>query len=196
MNKPKLIIKVARRIRVGVKAVHTTIPNDYANIENKPKINGVELLGDLSYSDLELLSSLLSNYADVSLSDDTDGIYILAKDADGDKKIPVSDFLSLVASVDTGSSVEVESGGEISQELNPGVFYNFTGDISSLTISFADAEEGRENEYKGQFSTGESAPTISFPNGIVWVGGEFPEIEAQKTYQFSVLNNVGVIVGV
>lgn len=173
-----------------------TIPNDYEEIKNKPKINSVELLGDLSYSDLKLLSSLLINYEAATLSGEDEGGYILAMDENGEKKIPVSDFLELVASTDTGKAVTIGDSGDVSQELLPDTFYNFTGDLTALTLTFAEQTAGRESEFKGQFVTGASVPTVSFPNEIAWVGGEFPELEAEKTYQFSVMNNVGVIVGV
>ena len=206
VSKPKLIIKVARNAsvsvhserntRVRVKLSNTIVTTDYADLDNKPRINGVELVGDLSFGDLKLLSSLLANYEAATISEEAEGGYILVLDDNGEKKIPVADFLEAVASVDTGKAVEIDGDGTISQELSPDVFYNFTGDLTSLTLTFAEQSEGRANEYKGQFTTGVSIPTVSFPNGVSWVGGEFPELEAEKTYQFSVLNNVGVIVGV
>lgn len=196
-NIPKLRIKVADRVKkVGVKSVHTVVSGNYEQLENKPRINGVELIGNLSHSDLMLLSALLSDYTETSLDDNLQGVYILAKDEDGERKIPVSDFLALVSSVDVGGSVDVPNDGVVNKQLDPNVFYNFTGNITALNITFSQGESGRENEYKGQFVTGVTVPAVSFPVGVSWVGDEFPELEAQKTYQFSVLNNVGVIVGV
>lgn len=196
MNKPKLIIKRKPTAKVSLHNSHTVVPKDYEYLKNKPKINSVELLGDLSYSDLKLLSSLLTNYEAATLSDEDEGGYILAMDENGEKKIPVSDFLKLVASADTGKAVEIDEDGDVSQELLPNVFYNFTGDLTALTIAFAEQTASRESEFKGQFSTGDTVPTVSFPEGVSWVGGEFPELEQNKTYQFSVLNNIGVVIGV
>lgn len=90
--------------------------------------------------------------------------------------------------------VTITTDGSVEQALSPDVFYDFTGALTSLSISLGASLEGRENEYKGQFLSGASAPLVSFPNTVVWVGG-FGSIEANKKYQFSVLNNIGVIVG-
>ena len=97
--------------------------------------------------------------------------------------------------IDTGSSITVTDSGAVVKELAPDKFYSFTGDITSLTITLGEAKANRENEYKGQFVTGSTVPTVTFPSTISWVGGA-PIVEANKTYQFSILNEIGVIVGV
>lgn len=99
------------------------------------------------------------------------------------------------SAIDTGKSQTVVLTGDVVYNLAPDVFYDFTGALTSLSLTFNTAVSGRENEYKGQFLSGASAPTITFPASISWVG-EFPTIEASKTYQFSVVNNIGVIIGV
>ena len=62
----------------------------------------------------------------------------------------------------------------------------------TLTIAFSDEQKLATNEYMGQFTTGSTAPTVVFPDGIVWKTA--PSLVANKTYQFSVLNNKGIIV--
>ena len=62
----------------------------------------------------------------------------------------------------------------------------------TLTIAFSDGQNLAANEYMGQFRTGSTAPTVVFPSDIVWKAA--PSILANKTYQFSVLNNKGIIV--
>lgn len=111
-------------------------------------------------------------------------------------KTDIADNISnAVAAVDNGSEITIDAAGIVSQELSPDVFYNFTGALTSLTITLGTAVAGRENEYKGQFISGATAPTVTFPLNIAWIGGAFT-IEASKTYQFSILNGIGVIVGV
>lgn len=104
--------------------------------------------------------------------------------------------VGFLSGVDNGSVVEVETNGSVSQELAPDKFYMFTGQLSALYLSFGAPVGGRENEYKGQFTVGSIIPVVSFLDTISWVGGSFPTLETNKTYQFSVLNNIGVIVGV
>ena len=62
----------------------------------------------------------------------------------------------------------------------------------TLTIAFSDGQKLATNEYMGQFRTGSTAPTVVFPSEIVWKTA--PSLVANKTYQFSVLNNKGIIV--
>lgn len=98
--------------------------------------------------------------------------------------------------IDNGGKVVIDAAGVVTQAIQPDKFYLFTGTLTSLIITLASEVEGRENEFKGQFATGSSAPTVSFPETVSWVGGAFPTIEANKTYQFSILGGIGVIVGV
>lgn len=96
---------------------------------------------------------------------------------------------------DNTNMVTVSDSGAVAQALLPNVFYNFTGTLTSLTITLSPAIVNRECEYKGQFLSSSAVPTVTFPNGITWIDN-FPAIEANKTYQFSILNSIGVIVGV
>lgn len=93
-------------------------------------------------------------------------------------------------------SETISTSGSFTQALFPNIYYLFTGELTAVSISFEGAVSGRENEYKGQFTVGSIIPIISFPSTISWVGGSFPTLETNKTYQFSVLNNIGVVVGV
>lgn len=62
----------------------------------------------------------------------------------------------------------------------------------TLTIAFSNEQKLATNEYMGQFKTGSTVPTVVFPSEIVWKTA--PSLVANKTYQFSVLNNKGIIV--
>lgn len=97
--------------------------------------------------------------------------------------------------IDNSGRITVPTNGEVSQMILPDKFYDFTGNITSLAVTLGTPVDGRENEYKGQFITGTTAPNVVFPASVKWVGG-FPIIEANKTYQFSILSGLGVIVGV
>ena len=137
-----------------------------------------------SYLNLELTDSSSTTFQDwreaMNSSDPTSNAQIIdswARESDNSRLVTISD------------------NGVVSQALSPNVFYNFTGTITSLTITFGNAILGRECEYKGQFLSGSTAPTVTFPNGITWID-EFPTIEINKTYQFSILNNIGIIVGI
>ena len=94
---------------------------------------------------------------------------------------------------DNSRMIEIDTDGAVTQSQLPNVFYNYTGNLTSLSITLATAIANRACEYNGQFVTGETVPTLVFPSNIVWINN-FPDIEANKTYQFSIMNNIGVIV--
>jgi hypothetical protein len=79
---------------------------------------------------------------------------------------------------------------QLTVEIQPNVL-NVWGEVRYLELTFADAEEGKANEYMAQFTSGETATTLVLPSTIVWLSE--PNIQANKIYQLSVINNLGVI---
>lgn len=101
-------------------------------------------------------------------------------------------------------SVEIPSGGRsgaypvvdmtsATAELAPNTYYKW-GEIAALSITLADPTDATiTNEYCFEFTSGETAATLTVPSDIKWV--QEPTIEAGKTYQVSILNGIGVICG-
>lgn len=97
--------------------------------------------------------------------------------------------------------IEIESGGSIPVVEVSGTSVALTANqftilttvqTSTLTVTLNAVEDDTVyNEYMMQFSTGIPAPTVSFPSSVVWV--ETPTIEANATYQVSIVDNKGVI---
>lgn len=87
----------------------------------------------------------------------------------------------------------VESGGSgsVTKQIKPNIFHKF-GSCSKLTITLAAEESGIENEYKFEFVSGSTPTTLSLPDSVKWSGGSAPTIEASKTYQISIVNNLAV----
>ena len=103
-------------------------------------------------------------------------------------------FQSLPRNKPTAQLVQHMLAYDLSTELKPNVFHIWDnaidGGIFAPTL-------GAElpfvtNEFMGQFKTGSTVPTVVFPSDIVWKAA--PSLVANKTYQFSVLNNKGIIV--
>lgn len=104
----------------------------------------------------------------------------------------------------TAVSVEIPTGGaggiypvvsmtDATAELLPNTFYRW-GEIAALSITLATpTNEAITNEYCFEFVSGSTATTLTVPDTIRWV--QEPRIEAGKTYQVSILNRIGVIVG-
>ena len=88
---------------------------------------------------------------------------------------------------------KVESGGSgaVTKQIKPNTFYKF-GEVTNLTISFAAEESGIINEYMFEFVSGATPTTLSLPDSVKWSGGSAPTIEASKTYQVSIVNNLAV----
>lgn len=76
--------------------------------------------------------------------------------------------------------------------LNPNVFYNF-GEAATVNVTFAEGFENMYTEYMFEFKSGAAAAVLTVPSTVKWVAE--PNIEANKTYQVSILNNIGLIVG-
>lgn len=194
MYAPTIKVKSSPKVVVRVIKKHTTIPNSYDKLKNKPTINGVEVSGDLNSDDLKLLSSIISDYPETALNEAVGQVVILTDK--GKISISFKDLMDYIKSSGVVSTEVVEDSGEVVKEIKPNVFYSFTGEITTLQITFGEAVQGKENEYKGQFTVGSTIPTVLFPNTVKWVGEEFSTLEENKTYQFSILNGVGVIIGV
>ena len=99
-------------------------------------------------------------------------------------------------------SVEIPEGGggvypvvsmtDATAELAPNTFYRW-GEIAALTITLGAETEGITNEYCFEFVSGSTATTLTVPDTIRWA--QEPNIEVRKTYQVSILNQIGVIIG-
>lgn len=88
---------------------------------------------------------------------------------------------------------KVENGGSgtVTKQIKPNIFYKF-GEVSSLAITLAAEESGILNEYMFEFASGTTPATLSLPDSVKWSGGNAPTIEASKTYQVSIVNNLAV----
>ena len=86
--------------------------------------------------------------------------------------------------------IDLTSDSGTSYELDPNKFYLF-GEKTSLTITLATGQTGILNEYVFQFNSGNIATSLYVPNTIEWM--EEPDIQTNKTYQVSIINNLAVI---
>ena len=77
----------------------------------------------------------------------------------------------------------------------PNVLYNLGTLTGSVTFALATpADATIVNHYYWTFETGSTAPTITWPAGVTWLGGSAPEISADKHYEISVLNGYGTFI--
>lgn len=81
---------------------------------------------------------------------------------------------------------------ETTVEIQPNVL-NVWGEVTSLTITFAEVDATKYNEYMIQFESGASPTTLTLPNTVEWLTDA--AIEANTTYQISIVNNLGIMEG-
>lgn len=90
--------------------------------------------------------------------------------------------------------VDTIESTETTVELQPNKFYKF-GEVTELNLSFAEITDNTQlNEFMFEFISGETATTLTLPDTIKWA--ETPSIKANKIYQCSIVNNIGLMVGV
>ena len=89
------------------------------------------------------------------------------------------------------AKMEDGGSGTVTKELQPNILYKF-GECASLTITLAAESAGLENEYKFEFVSGSTPTALSLPDSVKWSGGSAPTMEASKTYQVSIVNNLAV----
>lgn len=90
------------------------------------------------------------------------------------------------------NKVSVENVSENTKELQPNKYYIF-GEMETLTLTLAAGEENKLSEYMFEFTSGTTPTTLTLPESVKWMGGS--TIEASKTYQVSIVNNIAVLGG-
>ena len=74
----------------------------------------------------------------------------------------------------------------------PNVCYELGTITSSRGFSLASTQSGEYGHYYFTFSTGSTAPTITWPSGITWAKGAAPVVSANAYYEISILDGVAV----
>lgn len=112
--------------------------------------------------------------------------------------IPSTDLASAVqtslgkadTAVQPTTEVTVSSTGAVTQALDAGKIYHFTGALTSLTITL-NATSGLA-QYHFDFLSGSTAPTLTMPSSVT-MPDSFA-VEASKRYEVDVLNGYGAVI--
>lgn len=89
-------------------------------------------------------------------------------------------------------AIENVSGTSVTKQIEPNKFYIF-GQVTNLTITLGAVKPNIFNEYMFQFISGTTPTVLNLPESIKWIGEK--SIEASKTYQVSIVNNIAVMGG-
>lgn len=154
----------------------------------------------------EWLESLVGAKGDPGVKGDpgTDGKSITSTEinANGELILTYSDGSTANVGVVKGESgidgknyqVEIVETTETTVELQPNKFYKF-GEVTELNLTLAEITDNTQlNEFMFEFISGETATTLTLPDTIKW--SDTPDVEANKIYQCSIVNNIGLMVGV
>lgn len=76
--------------------------------------------------------------------------------------------------------------------LTPNVLHKW-GEVATLTLTLGTPTDGVVNEYMAQFVSGTTATVLTLPETVKWIGDN--TIEAGKTYQLSIIDNLAVLGG-
>ena len=76
--------------------------------------------------------------------------------------------------------------------ISPNIYYNLGTISSNTTITLAAPTDNTiYNEYMLTFDVS-GTPVITLPNNLVWMDGEIPTFENNKTYDISIVNNKAI----
>lgn len=92
------------------------------------------------------------------------------------------------------TAIVTETEGNASYSISPNVLTKLGTLASSVTLSLdTSKEESRvTNIYDIIFTTPTNAPSITWPEGISWIGGSAPTIAGGKTYEVSIMDNLAI----
>lgn len=90
---------------------------------------------------------------------------------------------------------ETEPVASVSATLDPNTFYRWreVGSLTILSLSEIGLQEGNLAEYMFEFKSGATPTVLTLPENVKWIGSH--TVEANKTYQVSIVNNLAVMGG-
>lgn len=166
---------------------------DYSDLSNKPQIAGVTLSGNKSLSDLGIAAASDIPAVPVeSVNNKTGAVVLTASDVGAlpDNTV-IPSTPAEIGAAPAVTEVTISTAGAVTQALDAGKIYHFTGALSSLTLTLTAAGAGVIPQYHFDFDSGSTAPTVSV-TGVTWQGGSFAP-KASTHYEVDILNGYGVV---
>lgn len=90
---------------------------------------------------------------------------------------------------DKVTEVTVSTAGDVTQALDAGKIYHFTGALTALTLTLNAAAAGQQ-QYHLDFVSGATAPTVTIPATVTMPDGW--TVEANTRYELDILDGYGV----
>lgn len=92
---------------------------------------------------------------------------------------------------DAITEVTVSTDGSVTQALDAGKIYHFTGALTGLTITLNTPADGGVAQYHFVFVSGSPAPTLTLPNTVSMPTGF--SVGANNRYEIDILDGYGVV---
>lgn len=109
----------------------------------------------------------------------------------GDVLVPESILqTALAAKQDKTAQVEITTDGAVTQALDAGRIYLFSGALTSLTITLNAPASGQLPQYHFIFTAGATAPTVTLPNSV-----QMPDdwaVDTNTRYEIDILDGYGL----
>ena len=157
-------------------------------IENKVDDNDIADM--LTRTEAAEIYQPVGDYANSEDIPDVSG-FITSSQADA-KYQPKGNYVTTTELSKKADKIATENVAEATKELQPNKYYIF-GEVATLTITLAAGEGNVLAEYMFEFTSGTTPTKLSLPESIKWIGES--TIEASKTYQVSIVNNIAVMGG-
>ena len=90
------------------------------------------------------------------------------------------------------TEVTISTAGAVTQALDAGKIYHFTGALTALTVTLNTPTSGQIAHYHFDFDCGSTAPTVSIPNTVTMPDSN--SFDASKHYEVDILNNYGAVI--
>lgn len=88
------------------------------------------------------------------------------------------------------TEVTISTAGAVTQALDAGKIYHFTGTLTALTITLNATDDLAQ--YHFDFNCGSTAPTVTIPSAVTMPDSQ--SFEANKHYEVDILNNYGAVI--
>jgi len=146
-------------------------------LENKADKSDVIAISGQVLTNIEDISDLYINKADKSITLSGYGI------TDAYTKNEIINLINL-------NYFEIDNT-VLSQELLPNVAYKFTTRTNDLVLTLSPITDTTIlNVYYFIINTGDTLPSITFPDDLIWYEDTVPTITINKHYEFSIIDNV------
>lgn len=155
---------------IGNKADKTEIPTKISDLTNDSNFVSD---GNYVHTDVNFTAEKDTKLAGLNNYDDTQIVQEISKKAD---------------------KVLVVESTTTTLEIQENKFYKF-GEVTELNLTLSEITDTTQlNEFMFEFVSGATATTLTLPSSVKWL--ETPTIESNKIYQCSIVNNIGILVGV